>query len=267
MNSLREMRESLLKNEDAPENTGPRKSSLIRRRAAEEPVKEKDPLEFSRNWLGTIKRNAEMFRQKSEQKMAEVNAPEEPEAKRERPLPPITKDEGGASDKRSLFDEASSSSSSSSRSRGSSPAGSLEAMIDHTEGAGAYDTLYGHSQKSGAFAGTDITKMTIGELKQFASRSGPYGTWMQGQVGRLATPMGRYQFVGQTMGRVAEQMGLSDDTLFSASTQDTMYEFHKKNVLKRGNNPQEKVAALRREWEGLKNVPTADLVAYVRRVS
>ena len=45
-------------------------------------------------------------------------------------------------------------------------------------------------------------------VKQFAAKDGAYGQQQKAQLGYLATPMGRYQIVGQTLQNTAKAMGL-----------------------------------------------------------
>lgn len=139
----------------------------------------------------------------------------------------------------------------------------LFGLIDATEGGGNYDTLFGHSQKSGPFAGTKVSEMTIGQLSDFASPSGQYGQWVKGKVGRVATPMGRHQIVGSTLRNAASQMGLSPDTVFSPDVQNSMAEHLASNRLKTAQSPDSKRAALRAEWEGFKNVSDSALDAAI----
>lgn len=133
----------------------------------------------------------------------------------------------------------------------------LLGLIDKTEGGGAWNTLYGHSQNGGAFDGVDVSNMTLAELEQFSDPSGPYGQWVKGQVGRVATPMGRFQIVGTTMRNAAEGMGLSPDTKFTPETQTAMAGYLARNRLAGAKDPVSKRTALRSEWEGFRNVPDA----------
>lgn len=137
---------------------------------------------------------------------------------------------------------------------------SFKDAIDLTEGGGGYDTLFGFSEKDGKpFEGVRISQMTIGEIKNFASTKGEYGQWVKGQVGRVATPMGRYQFVGTTLKNLAKEMGLSDDTVFSPEVQDQMFEYYLGKRISRGRTMSEKVSQVRGAWEGFKKIPTATL--------
>jgi hypothetical protein len=146
------------------------------------------------------------------------------------------------------------------RIRNASEITSFKDAIDLTEGGGDYDTLFGFSNRDGKpFAGTRISNMTIGEIKQFAAPRGKYGQWVKGQVGRVATPMGRYQFVGSTLKALAGEMGLSDDTVFSPEVQDAMFEFYLDKRIRSGRTMDEKVSQVREAWEGFKSVPRSTL--------
>ena len=136
-------------------------------------------------------------------------------------------------------------------------------LWDKYEGGGAYDTLFGFANKKGPFVGVDITQMSIGQLKQFSSSSGAYGRWTSSKLGYLATPMGRYQFVGSTMSKMAQAMGLSDDTLFTPDVQDAMAEFYMAQRLSRESTMDGKVNQLRGAWEGFKHVPREQLIAAI----
>ena len=135
-------------------------------------------------------------------------------------------------------------------------------LIDKTEGGGSYSTLFGHSQKD-RFKGVDVSKMTIGQLKSFADPDGAYGQWVKGQVGRVATPMGRYQIVGTTLRAAAAEMGVGDDVRFTPAIQDKFFQHLLKKALARGANTGEKIANVRNEWEGFKHVPTMELARLI----
>jgi len=141
--------------------------------------------------------------------------------------------------------------------------GGLLNLIDSTEGGGSYDTLFGHSQRDGPFAGTRVSQMTIGELKEFAGArgEGSYGSWVQNTnpEGVLATPMGRYQFVGTTLASTADAMGLPDDTVFDQQTQDAMFAFKVRERLNNADTLTGKRQQLRNEWHGFRNVSNSVL--------
>ncbi len=89
------------------------------------------------------------------------------------------------------------------------------------ESGGDYDALFGFSNRDGGkFAGTKLTDMTVDEALAFSDPSGPYGQWVKGQVGRVATPMGAYQMVGTTLRGAKEGMGLRGDERLTPELQE-----------------------------------------------
>ncbi|WP_417261688.1 hypothetical protein [Celeribacter sp.] len=136
------------------------------------------------------------------------------------------------------------------------------------EGGGNPDMLFDRSQ-NGPFAGTKVSQMTIGQLKDFSNPSGQYGQWVKGRLAeighepRVATPMGKHQFVGTTLAETASAMGLSDDTVFSEDVQDSMANFKAAQRLSGASTMAEKRAQLRAEWEGFKQVSNEALDAAI----
>ena len=141
----------------------------------------------------------------------------------------------------------------------------LQGLVDQREGGGDYRTLFGFANRDGgAFSGTDITQMSIGQLVGFASRDGAYGRHQINQLGYLATPMGRYQVVGSTLRNAAQEMGLSDDTLFTPDVQDQVFAHLARRRLSGPLSMEGKISALREEWDGFRHVPDAQLAAAIQ---
>ena len=138
------------------------------------------------------------------------------------------------------------------------------ALLDKFEGGGDYNALFGFANREGGpFAGTNVSEMTIGQLKDFADNK--YADYSRKQLGYKATPMGRYQFVGTTLADVAKRMGLADDTVFSPAVQDQMFTFYAKEVIA-DKAPAGQRAALRGAWEGLKNASDAELDTMIAEI-
>jgi hypothetical protein len=130
-------------------------------------------------------------------------------------------------------------------------------LLDKFEGGGDYNALLGFANRAGGpFAGTNVSEMTIGQLKDFADSD--YADYSRKQLGYKATPMGRFQFVGSTLASVAERMGLPDDTVFTPEVQNDMFIFHAKEVMA-GKSEAGKRAALKSTWEGLRKASDAEL--------
>jgi len=129
-------------------------------------------------------------------------------------------------------------------------------LIERYEsGRGGYDTLFNQAQGSGGpFEGFNVSQKTLGELYEFSNPSGAqgtYGAYVKATNPKevLATPMGRFQFVGKTLKEVAKKMGLPDDTVFNKETQDAMFLFLARDVMA-GKSQEGKIKALRGTWDG-----------------
>lgn len=267
--------EKLRKEADEEPVHKPRTPALINPRAA--PVVD-DPTTMSKEWVAKIRERSKMFREANKTKIEEASAPPPRSVvQNTAPTTPAIPEDPkvGPNGHRSIF---SGMEGDDGEYRGypdtsySGNTSGLMGLMDRYEGGGRYDTLFGHSQKN-RFKGIDVSKMTLGQLKDFQSTKGEYGNWVkqelgrQGQTPRIATPIGRYQFVGTTLRNVSAAMGLSDDTVFDKGTQDAMFQFHLRRTLASAKGGMMgKVKALRGQWEGFKNVPTPTLVAEIRKL-
>lgn len=143
------------------------------------------------------------------------------------------------------------------------PSSFLSALDKH-EGGGDYNTLFGHAQRSGGeFSGVQVSQMPIKDVLAFADPSGRYAQSVKGKVGRVATPMGRHQIVGTTLRNAVREMGLDPNAAFDQSTQDAIANHLAQRRISSANTLSGKMAALRSEWEGFRNVPDAQLAQIV----
>lgn len=142
---------------------------------------------------------------------------------------------------------------------------SLAGLLKTHEGAGDYDTLFGHSQgEGGRFAGTKVSTMTLDQLDAFDK---DYGSWVASKnKGVVATPAGFGQIVGTTRRSAAKAMGLSGDTVFSPEVQNAMVDHLAWNRIKGTSDPAARRAAMRSEWVGFKNASDADLDAAINGI-
>lgn len=272
--SLKKLRKQLSFPEPA-QDTGAG-NGLIPQRSAPQPAND-DPLAFAKDWMRVIKSSGEQARSRfaTQVKVIENSKPVEEvveldTGEKETPADEEAIEEVTEPERESAFGkERRSRSNKEDGESFSLPAGegmtSLMRLMDKHEGGGSYSTLFGHSQKN-RFSGVDVSKMTLAEVKDFSNPKGEYGNWVKGQVGRVATPMGRYQFVGSTLRTVQNEMGLTDDTVFNRDTQDAMFEHYLRKRLSQGNTLSEKVTQLRQAWEGFKSVPTAQLSSVIRKI-
>jgi hypothetical protein len=91
------------------------------------------------------------------------------------------------------------------------------------ESGGDYNALFGYANRPGGqFGGVNLTDMTVDQALAFSDPSGPYGQWVKGQVGRVATPMGAYQIVGTTLRGAKEGLGLTGSERMTPELQDQL---------------------------------------------
>lgn len=91
------------------------------------------------------------------------------------------------------------------------------------ESGGDYNALFGFSNREGGqFGNVKLTDMTVDQAIAFSDPSGPYGQWVKGQVGRVATPMGAYQIVGTTLRGAKEALGLTGNERMTPELQDRL---------------------------------------------
>lgn len=140
---------------------------------------------------------------------------------------------------------------------------SFLAAVDKTEGAGDYDTLFGHAQKDGPFAGTSVSSMPIRDVLAFTEPSGPYAQYVKGKVGRVATPVGKYQTVGTTLRSAVGALGLDPNAPYDRATQDRVASYLARQRIASADTLPGKIQALRAEWQGFKNVPDAEMAQIV----
>jgi hypothetical protein len=100
-------------------------------------------------------------------------------------------------------------------------------QVRQRESGDDYDALFGFANREGGrFEGKNVTEMTINEALEFANPSGAYGQWVAqtrpDKENGVATPMGAYQIVGNTLRGIKEGMGLTGDELMTPELQDKM---------------------------------------------
>lgn len=102
---------------------------------------------------------------------------------------------------------------------------SIRAGIFKGESGGDYNTLYGHSERNGAFAGTKLSDMTVDQALEFSSPNGPYGQWAAAN-GIDAAPMGAYQIIHSTLRDLVKPgMGLTGSERMTPELQEKMGQY------------------------------------------
>ncbi|NTF06858.1 hypothetical protein G6L37_11865 [Agrobacterium rubi] len=138
-------------------------------------------------------------------------------------------------------------------------------LLDRTEGGGSYSTLFGNRQKrkDSPFNGVDVSQMSVGEVMDFTSPNGAYGQSVKNEIGRVATPTGRYQIVGTTLRGAVNELGIDPSRPYDKNTQDQIAQHLIQRRLASADTLEGKRAAVRAEWEGFKHVSDAELDAAI----
>lgn len=97
----------------------------------------------------------------------------------------------------------------------------IQRRIFATESGGDYNALYNYQNRpDGRFSDVRLTEMPISDVLSFTNPQGEYASYVRGQVGRTATPVGAYQVVGSTLRNAVEALGIDPSTPFNQETQD-----------------------------------------------
>lgn len=131
--------------------------------------------------------------------------------------------------------------------------------IDRTESGGGsdqYDTLYGHRNRQN---GVQVSKMTLGQAKDYSAAEGDYGNSVKNELGYLATPMGKFQIVGTTLRRVQKNLNLPDDVPFSPAVQEQIGLYLAQQRVQGPLTRESMRSNLKSEWEGFKNLSDQEL--------
>lgn len=99
----------------------------------------------------------------------------------------------------------------------------IKAGIFAGESGGDYNALFGFSNRPGGrFAGTNLTDMSVDDAIAFSHPGGPYAQWVKSQIGRVATPMGGFQIVGDTLKQAKKWAGLTGNEKMTPEIQDKL---------------------------------------------
>lgn len=128
--------------------------------------------------------------------------------------------------------------------------------------ADPYNTLLNYSNQPGMpFSNVNLTGMTVQEVLDFQRKRGPgsYASYAQNlpNVGRIATPAGKYQIVGDTLQGLVDQGVLDPNEKFGSEAQEraarALMEGRGLSAYMEGQLSEEQfLQNLSKEWEGFK---------------
>jgi len=146
----------------------------------------------------------------------------------------------------------------------------LDNLLKVESGGNLNATLIGKTGDTFSIpSGKAVSEMTMKELEslQGARGSGSYHAWSKSNMpegteafkgGLGSTPVGKYQFVGNTLKDlknrgVLAKLNITDDTVFDEQTQDRLFLALAEERLAQASNAKGKRDAMRNTWEGLKS--------------
>lgn len=127
-------------------------------------------------------------------------------------------------------------------------------------GRWGYDSsLANWAQKNGQ----KVSEMSLSEIYDMTAPGSQYARDSKrlNREGRMATPVGKYQIVGRTLRRVAKEMNLPEDTVFTPAVQDAMAaHLLRERTFKNGKVvPFSKwKTSIVSEWDGFKNLSVSE---------
>ena len=147
-------------------------------------------------------------------------------------------------------------------------------LTKYESGSGGADALLNQSQNN-QFAGVKVSAMPISKVMDFQQKRGegsyfaysksnmPEGT-EAARRGLGSTPVGKYQFVGDTLKDlkdrgIFEELGITDETIFDEATQDALFVRYAQERLAGKETPEARRTAMRGVWEGLKKATDAEV--------
>jgi hypothetical protein len=99
------------------------------------------------------------------------------------------------------------------------------AEVARRESGNDADALYGFANREGGpFAGTKVTNMTVDQAIDFSKPGGAYANYSLDKLGRIATPMGKYQIVGRTLQQAKDDLGLTGNEIMTEDLQKRIAE-------------------------------------------
>lgn len=100
----------------------------------------------------------------------------------------------------------------------------IKAGIFAGESGGDYDALFKYSNRPGGrFSNIKLTDMTVNQAIDFARPSGEYAQWVKANnKGTLASPMGGFQIVGDTLKDAKNWAGLTGNERMTVDIQDRL---------------------------------------------
>jgi len=105
--------------------------------------------------------------------------------------------------------------------------------------------------------------MTLGEVIKFTGggegKTSPYLQHNNSQYGLNSSPVGRYQFVGDTLVDIQDRGNFDMDRKFDKKLQDELFDWYMRDTLQVTGDIDSKIDSVLGRWEGFKNASRKDI--------
>ena len=105
--------------------------------------------------------------------------------------------------------------------------------------------------------------MTLGEVIKFTGggkeNTSPYLQHNNLQYGLNSSPVGRYQFVGDTLVDIQDRGNFDMDRKFNKKLQDELFDWYMRDTLQVTGDIDSKIDSVLGRWEGFKNASRKDI--------
>ena len=141
----------------------------------------------------------------------------------------------------------------------------FQQLVDKHESGGSYKALLNNQNenKDSKFYNVDVTKMTLGEVIKFTGggkeNTSPYLQHNNLQYGLNSSPVGRYQFVGDTLVDIQKRGNFDMDRKFDKKLQDELFDWYMRDTLQVTGDIDSKIDSVLGRWEGFKNASRKDI--------
>jgi len=124
--------------------------------------------------------------------------------------------------------------------------------VEGTSDEGGYDRLLGNQE--GRF-GVKPSQMTVAEVLDFQKQrgEGSYAEYAKDTVGRISTPVGKYQVVGTTLQSLVDKGIVDENEMFDAATQERIgsYLIQSRGLFDENITDEQFIENLGNEFEGI----------------
>jgi muramidase (phage lysozyme) len=154
-------------------------------------------------------------------------------------------------------------------------------LTKYESGSGGADALLNQAQTD-EFSNISVSTMTMAELMKFqqARGAGSYHNYAKANMpagteaakkGLGSTPVGKYQFVGDTLKDlkkrgILDELGITDETVFDEKTQDAIFVRYAQERLQLADTPEGRRAEIRKVWEGLRKASDSEVDEVIAQV-